>query len=95
MNYSFIADIVGLCADDVEKKYKYIKEAEELNIQVLPVTFITECQNGGNALQLIDSMNLVSWGSDVSLFMLRKSLCWCVFILVIIMVLTTYSFYYL
>ncbi|KAK7576565.1 hypothetical protein V9T40_012851 [Parthenolecanium corni] len=53
-------------SNDVEKKYKYIKEAEELNIQVLPVTFITECQNGGNALQLIDSMNLVSWGSDPS-----------------------------
>lgn len=52
--------------DDVEKKYKYITVAEELSIQVVPVDFITECQKGGNATQLIDSMNLVSWGSDVS-----------------------------
>lgn len=52
--------------DDVEKKHKYIKDAEQLNIQVVPVDFINECQKGGSATQLIDSMNLVSWGSDVS-----------------------------
>lgn len=51
----------------MKKKAKGIATAEELNIQVVPESFIDECKNGADAISCINRMNMAPWGSDVSI----------------------------
>jgi hypothetical protein len=46
-------------------KTNNIKDAEKANIQVVDEGFLDSVQKGGASL-MIQSHNLVSWGSDVS-----------------------------
>lgn len=51
----------------MKKKAKGIATAEELNIQVVPESIIDECKNGTDAISCINRINMVPWGSDVSI----------------------------
>jgi hypothetical protein len=52
--------------EHVKKKGAHVKSAEELNIQIVPLSFIEECKKGADAVATINRMNLTKWGSDVS-----------------------------
>lgn len=54
-------------SEEVAKKSKGIKDAEKANVQVVDEGFLDAVKKGG-AVLLIQSHNLVSWGSDVSTF---------------------------
>ena len=49
----------------MKKKTNNIKDAEKANIQVVDEGFLDDVVKGGACL-MIQSHNLVSWGSDVS-----------------------------
>lgn len=51
----------------VLKNGAYIKTAKEHNIQVVPESFLEECEKGSDAITAINRLNLTEWGSDVSL----------------------------
>lgn len=56
-----------MISEEVAKKSKGIKDAEKANVQVVDEGFLDAVKKGG-AVLLIQSHNLVSWGSDVSTF---------------------------
>ena len=45
---------------------KGMEEVKAADIQVVPEEFLEKAKNGGTAMELIKSLNLASWGSDVS-----------------------------
>ena len=59
--------MIWMISEEVAKKSKGIKDAEKANVQVVDEGFLDAVKKGG-AVLLIQSHNLVSWGSDVSTF---------------------------
>lgn len=50
----------------VKKAGKHMEKAKSYGIQVVPESFVDACKEGGNAADHLISMNLASWGSNVS-----------------------------
>lgn len=52
--------------DSIGKKSVKIKEAEEMDIEVVePTTFFDAIDKGGNAIELIVENNIAPWGGKV------------------------------
>ena len=45
---------------------KAMKEVKEADIQVVPEEFLGKAKDGSTVAELIKSLNLASWGGDVS-----------------------------
>ena len=45
---------------------KAMKEVKEADIQVVPEEFLDKAKDGSTVAKLIKSLNLASWGGDVS-----------------------------
>ena len=51
---------------EVDKMSKAMKEVKEADIQVVPEEFLDKAKDGSTVAKLIKSLNLASWGGDVS-----------------------------
>ena len=51
---------------EVDKMSKAMKEVKEADIQVVPEEFLDKAKDSSTVAELIKSLNLASWGGDVS-----------------------------